>query len=42
MSIKQKVFFPNQTLKMAGEIYFPEGFDAEMKYPSIVVTHSGN
>lgn len=42
MSIKQKVFFPNQTLKMAGEIYFPEGFNAEMKYPSIVVTHPGN
>lgn len=42
MSTKQKVFFPNKTLKMAGEIYFPEGLDTEKKYPSIVVTHPGN
>ena len=27
---------------MAGEIYFPEDFDTEKKYPSIVVTHPGN
>lgn len=42
MNTKQKVFFPNKTLKMAGEIYFPEDFDTEKKYPSIVVTHPGN
>lgn len=42
MSIKQKVFFLNKTLKIAGEVYFPEDFNAEVKYPCIVVSHPGN
>lgn len=42
MSTKQKVFFKNQTLKMAGEIHFPSDFDATKKYASIVVSHPGN
>lgn len=39
---KEKIFFRNKTLKMAGEIYFPEDFDKDKKYPSVVVTHPGN
>lgn len=42
MSSKEKIFFKNKTLKMAGEIYFPSGFDNTGKYPSIVITHPGN
>lgn len=40
--MKNKVYFLNKKLKMAGEIYFPENFDASKKYPSVVVTHPGN
>lgn len=29
MITKQKVFFLNKTLKMAGEIYLPENFDVK-------------
>lgn len=42
MSSKEKIFFKNKTLKMAGEIYFPADFDNTKKYPSVVVTHPGN
>lgn len=42
MSIKQKVFFNNKTLKMAGEIHFPSDFDPNKKYASVVVSHPGN
>lgn len=42
MSSKEKIFFKNKTLKMAGEIYFPADFDNTKKYSSVVVTHPGN
>lgn len=42
MGMKQKVFFNNKTLKMAGEIHFPSDFDHNKKYASIVVSHPGN
>lgn len=42
MENKQKIYFPNKTLKMAGEIYFPADFQGDKKYPSIVVVHPGN
>lgn len=42
MSIKQKVFFNNKILKMAGEIHFPSDFDSNKKYASVVVSHPGN
>lgn len=42
MSIKQKVFFNNKTLRMAGEIHFPSDFDPNKKYAGIVISHPGN
>ncbi len=42
MSTKQKVFFNNNILKMAGEIHFPADFDPHKKYPSVIVSHPGN
>ncbi|MCC8089362.1 MAG: alpha/beta hydrolase [Rikenellaceae bacterium] len=42
MSYKEKVFFKNQTLRMAGDLYFPAGFEPEKKYAAIVVSHPGN
>ncbi|KWF68726.1 alpha/beta hydrolase [Burkholderia pseudomultivorans] len=37
----QSVKFPNGALEMAGNLYFPEGFDAARKYPAIVCVHPG-
>ncbi|NWA63197.1 alpha/beta hydrolase [Pantoea sp. B9002] len=37
----QGVTFMNNNIRMAGNLYFPEGFDATRKYPSIVVIHPG-
>lgn len=42
MSTKQKVYFKNKMLKMAGEIHLPSDFDINKKYASIVVSHPGN
>ena len=42
MSTKEKVYFKNKTLKMAGEIHFPANFNSNKKYASIVVSHPGN
>lgn len=42
MSTKEKVFFNNKTLKMAGEIHYPSDFDANKTYASVVVVHPGN
>lgn len=40
---KDKVFFEKSTddIQLAGEIYYPDGFDADKQYPSIVVVHPG-
>ena len=42
MTRKEKVYFKNQTLKMAGEIYFPSDFNIKHKYAAVVVSHPGN
>lgn len=42
MSTKEKVYFKNGILKMAGEIHFPSDFDPNKKYASVVVSHPGN
>lgn len=39
--VVKAVTFNNAGLKMAGNIYTPPGFDADKKYPSIVVIHPG-
>lgn len=39
--MKEKVFFKNKDIKMAGEIYYPVDFDKNKKYPAIVITHPG-
>jgi len=39
--MKEKVFFKNKDIKMAGEIHYPVDFDKSKKYPSIVITHPG-
>ena len=41
-TVKRKaVTFKNQSLKMAGLIFTPDGFDEKKKYPTIVVVHPG-
>lgn len=35
------VSFKNNSLKMAGNLYLPTGFDENKKYPAIVVVHPG-
>lgn len=42
MSIKEKIYFKNKTLKMAGEIHFPSDFDPNKKYASVIVSYPGN
>lgn len=37
----QDVQFQNNDIKMAGNLFFPEGFTEGRKYPSIVVVHPG-
>lgn len=42
MSTKEKTYFKNKTLLMAGEIHLPLNFDPNKKYASVVVSHPGN
>jgi fermentation-respiration switch protein FrsA (DUF1100 family) len=37
----QDVSFKNGTIKIAGDLYFPDNFDKTKKYPAIIVTHPG-
>nr|WP_314257373.1 alpha/beta hydrolase [uncultured Devosia sp.] len=37
----QDVTFNNNGITMAGNVYYPEGFDAGRKYPAIVSVHPG-
>ena len=37
----KSVKFINGSLEMAGNLYFPEGFDASRKYAAIVCVHPG-
>lgn len=37
----QDVYFKNGTINMAGDLYFPDGFDKNKKYTAIIVTHPG-
>ena len=37
----QSIEFNNNGIKMAGNIYFPSGFDSSRKYPAIVSVHPG-
>lgn len=37
----QDVQFPNNDIKMAGILFFPEGFTKGGKYPSVIVVHPG-
>lgn len=37
----QDVQFPNNDIKMAGILFFPEGFTEGGKYPSVIVVHPG-
>jgi fermentation-respiration switch protein FrsA (DUF1100 family) len=37
----QDVQFPNNDIKMAGILFFPEGFSEGGKYPSVIVVHPG-
>lgn len=39
--MKKSVTFKNGHLKMAGNLYLPEGFDESKKYSGIVVVHPG-
>ncbi|MGM5629846.1 alpha/beta hydrolase [Apibacter raozihei] len=39
---KEKIFFKNQTLKLAGELYFPLDFDNNQKFAAIIISHPGN
>lgn len=39
--MKESVTFKNGHLKMAGNLYLPEGFDESKKYSGIVVVHPG-
>lgn len=41
--VKEKVWFNKTTdnIRLAGEMYYPEGFSATKQYPSIVVVHPG-
>ena len=42
MSRKEKITFKNGDLKMSGELYLPDVFDAEKKYRAVVAVHPGN
>ncbi|MBB3219545.1 alpha/beta hydrolase [Pseudoduganella umbonata] len=37
----QEVQFPNNDIRMAGILFFPEGFTATGKYPAVIVVHPG-
>ncbi len=37
----QKVTFTKTGLKMAGLLFYPDGFDSNKKYPAIVICHPG-
>lgn len=37
----KKVSFKKFDLKLAGLLFLPDGFDADGKYPAVVVTHPG-
>ena len=37
----KKVSFKKFDLKLAGLLFLPDGFDADAKYPAVVVTHPG-
>lgn len=39
--MKESVVFKNANLKMAGNLYLPEGFDQSKKYAAIIVVHPG-
>ncbi|MGF9947221.1 alpha/beta hydrolase [Priestia megaterium] len=39
--MKKSVTFKNNILNMAGNLYLPEGFDENKKYPAIVSVHPG-
>ncbi|RDZ18855.1 hypothetical protein C3744_00195 [Priestia megaterium] len=39
--MKKSITFKNNTLNMAGNLYLPEGFDENKKYPAIVSVHPG-
>lgn len=39
--MKKSVAFKNGPLKMAGDLYLPDGFDDNKKYSGIVVVHPG-
>ncbi|VBB08624.1 alpha/beta hydrolase fold [Lucifera butyrica] len=39
--MKKSVTFKNKNLKMAGDLYLPEGIDESKKYPAIVCVHPG-
>lgn len=41
MVAKESVYFPNSDYQMAGDLYYPDGFDELNKYPTIVVSHPG-
>lgn len=37
----QSVHFKNGTIRMAGNLYLPDGFDKNKKYAAVIVTHPG-
>ena len=37
----KSIEFNHGELKLAGNLYFPDGFDANQKYPAIVTVHPG-
>lgn len=39
--MKEKVWFAHKTIKIVGEIYYPDQLDESKKYPSLVVVHPG-
>jgi fermentation-respiration switch protein FrsA (DUF1100 family) len=41
INMKKSVTFKNNILNMAGNLYLPEGFDENKKYPAIVSVHPG-
>lgn len=41
MSDMSDIQFDNGAIKMAGDLYLPEGFDADGSYPAIVCVHPG-
>ena len=42
MSIKEKIFFKNGDLRVAGELYLPIKFDKTKKYAAVIAVHPGN